>query len=311
MFVSVNPSYLCNFRCNFCYLTKEQLADAKRIELTTLDALINEIKIFKPTEELTFDLYGGEISSLPDDYVLALLDLLYKYTHEPVRITTNLARVPSYLYDARIDIAVSYDGTARQDSALVKENMKVLGSKKPYNILTLVSKKLITQGFPRLFLEELMTLPNIQSLEYKSYSKNQANQHKVSFLDFEKYMKKVIESYEILEPYYNLNNLDLLEAVIRNEHNAFSDDHIYITPNGQYAVLEFDENDNELFTEFNFFTQYLNWCDKEKLDVMSNSYCMSCEYFGKCLSEHLREVKDISESCNGFKGLIDWYKDAK
>ncbi len=30
--VSVNPSYFCNFRCDFCYLTEEQLSDQKKIE---------------------------------------------------------------------------------------------------------------------------------------------------------------------------------------------------------------------------------------------------------------------------------------
>ena len=27
--VSINPSYFCNFRCDFCYLTSEQLGDQK------------------------------------------------------------------------------------------------------------------------------------------------------------------------------------------------------------------------------------------------------------------------------------------
>ncbi len=33
MIVSINPSYFCNFRCDFCYLTKEQLGDQKRISI--------------------------------------------------------------------------------------------------------------------------------------------------------------------------------------------------------------------------------------------------------------------------------------
>jgi len=41
--VSVNPSYLCNFRCDFCYLTEEQLSDQKKIELEKLDDLLSQI----------------------------------------------------------------------------------------------------------------------------------------------------------------------------------------------------------------------------------------------------------------------------
>ena len=56
------------------------------------------------------------------------------------------------------------------------------------------------------------------------------------------------------------------------------------------------------------FEKYLQWTDREKLRVKKNKFCNSCEYFGNCLSEHLREVKNLDNSCNGFKFLLDWYK---
>jgi hypothetical protein len=60
--------------------------------------------------------------------------------------------------------------------------------------------------------------------------------------------------------------------------------------------------------EYNTFEEYLQWTEKEKQRVQRNKFCSNCEYFGKCLSEHLREVKDLQNSCNGFKLLLDWYK---
>jgi hypothetical protein len=57
--------------------------------------------------------------------------------------------------------------------------------------------------------------------------------------------------------------------------------------------------------------QYEDWVQREKGRVAANGYCGTCEYFGKCLSEHLREVKDMTNSCNGFKGLLDWYKNER
>jgi hypothetical protein len=100
----------------------------------------------------------------------------------------------------------------------------------------------------------------------------------------------------------------LIESVLDKTRNSFSDDHIYITPEGKYGVLEFDLNDNEFFLEYNTLEEYWQWCEKEKHRVGLNKYCSSCEYYGNCLSEHLREVKSLEESCNGFKHLIDWYK---
>jgi len=60
--VSINPSYFCNFRCRFCYLTPEQLGDQKRIDLRDLDRLLEEIT--KHREIDWIDLYGGEIGAL-------------------------------------------------------------------------------------------------------------------------------------------------------------------------------------------------------------------------------------------------------
>ncbi len=37
--------------------------------------------------------------------------------------------------------------------------------------------------------------------------------------------------------------------------------------------------------------------------------CRSCEFYGKCLTEHYRYVKDLNNSCNGYKFLIEWYRE--
>ena len=47
----------------------------------------------------------------------------------------------------------------------------------------------------------------------------------------------------------------------------------------------------------------------EKERVNKNPYCSKCSYLGSCLSEHLRDVKDLTYSCNGFKHLLDWYNE--
>ena len=56
MIVSVNPTYFCNFRCDFCYLTPEELGNQKQISLNKLDELLSQVQNFEQ-----IDLYGGEI----------------------------------------------------------------------------------------------------------------------------------------------------------------------------------------------------------------------------------------------------------
>ena len=66
MIISLNPTYLCNFKCDFCYLTPTQLADKNKINLGDLDKRLSEVSKVVPIEYV--DLYGGEISVLGDDY---------------------------------------------------------------------------------------------------------------------------------------------------------------------------------------------------------------------------------------------------
>jgi hypothetical protein len=127
----------------------------------------------------------------------------------------------------------------------------------------------------------------------------------VSFKDYEEFVKQWIASP--VEKKFDFINEYLIQDVLDKKGNSFSDDHVYITPSGRWAVLEFDLNDKEYFLEYDTFDQYLIWTRLEKERVANNKFCNSCEYYGHCLSEHLREVKDLDNSCNGFKLLIDWY----
>ena len=47
------------------------------------------------------------------------------------------------------------------------------------------------------------------------------------------------------------------------------------------------------------------WTQKEKEDNVSD-ICRTCDYYGKCLTEHYRYVKDLINGCNGYKGLLDY-----
>lgn len=309
MFISVNPSYLCNFRCSFCYLTKEQLADTKKIELDQLMGLLYEIKHYKSEEEFIFDLYGGEISILPDDYVDSLISILSLFTREPIRITTNLSRIPLYFYDERVQIAVSYDMNARERHGAVYNNMWRFGENKQFDILMLASKQLM-EWDPAEILKSLNYLPGLRSIEVKPYSPNQANKHEITNRDFELFMEKLITVYRghPIQQSVSLQNINQILSVLRSERSSFSDDHVYITPSARFALLDFDTRDQEFFLEVEGFAEVLDWQSMEKHRVSANPGCSSCDYYGRCLSEHLRPTDGTGESCSGFKGLIKWYE---
>jgi sulfatase maturation enzyme AslB (radical SAM superfamily) len=297
--LSINPWYFCNFKCDFCYLTKEQLDDKTLLPLDVLEERL--IEIISHRKIAMVDLYGGEVALLPLDYVQGLKQLLHTYGIYDINIITNLSVVNEITTDPDFYISVSYDFDAREKHELVFRNMTQL--QRPFSILMLASKNLVEKNVPEM-IETLNLLQNLQSVEIKPYSPNQANQDTVYYTQFEEFVKYFLQ---YTNKRFQFVNEHLLQTVLDKSRNAFSDDHVYITPSGKYGVLEFDLNDNEFFLEYDSLEEYFKWCESEKSRVTRNKYCKNCEYYGNCLSEHLREVKSLEHSCNGFKNLIDWY----
>lgn len=298
MILSINPTYYCNFRCDFCYLTKEQLSDKKLLSLDLLHRRLSDITQYRTIEKV--DLYGGELGLLPINYWNGLIQLLHMYGIEDINLNTNLSMINEITCDERVYTSVSYDFEAREDHLRVFRNMALLG--KPFSILMLASPNLILKDTDEI-VNFFNTLNNLESVEVKPYSPNQANQYNVPYTLYEEFVKKLILNNERK---FEVSNEHLLEDVINGSRNSFSDDHVYITPSGRYGVLEFDENDNEYFQEYETIEEYFKWCSREKQRVSNNKFCNSCSYYGKCLSEHLRDVKSIENSCNGFIKLIEW-----
>lgn len=303
MNISINPSYFCNFRCNFCYLTPEQLADQKKIELTRLDQMLSEVR--QHSEIKWIDLYGGEIGALKKDYFYGLRDVIRNHYADKINIITNFSMLHSGFFEEDFNLSVSYDFEAREKSDLVWQNL--MRSEVPVALLILASPTVLTTDVDYM-INMINCCSAIESVEIKPYSTNQANALPVTHRDFEQHIIKWLSS-NVLKKFEFVNE-HRIEDSLSKTYNAFSSDHIYITPNGKFAVLDFDLNDNELFTELDNFDQYLEWSCNEKNRYIS-SICKQCDHYGHCLTEHYRYVKDLTNGCNGHQYLLNWYKNGR
>ena len=297
--VSINPSYFCNFRCDFCYLTTEQLRDQKKIPLGMLDQRLKEISKVRKIDWV--DLYGGEIGALKKDYFYGLKNVIRKYYNDKINIITNLSMLHEGFFENDFYLGVSYDFEAREKSDLVYNNM--FYSSVPIAVLILASEKVLKMNVNDM-IQKMNLCSSIESVEIKPYSINQANAQSVTHKDFELFVQKWIES-PIIKKFDFINEGNIIRS-LKKEYNAFSNNHVYITPNGNFAVLEFDKNDKEYFLELNSIKEYVKWAEQEPINNVSD-ICRKCKYYGHCLTEHYRYVKDLDNGCNGYKGLLDYY----
>jgi len=301
--VSLNPTYLCNFRCTFCYLTPAQLGDKTTTLLSTISSRLNEISRYKIITHI--DLYGGEVSLLPTDYLNQLKMIIREYYQGPISVITNFNKIIDFFQHNDIDVSVSWDYKCRERWDVVLRN--IVQFSKPVHVLMLASKCMVHWHDDDIKIANyiLSTVRNIKSVEIKPYSTNQANQDYVSFTNYETFIHRWMTLTSDHE--YEFVNETQIKQSLNKQRNAWSDDHVYITPSGKFAVLEFDENDNEFFLELDDFKQYQQWAKLEKVRVRNNKFCGQCHYLGHCLSEHLRNVKSLNNSCNGFRYLLDGY----
>ena len=296
--LSINPTYLCNLRCDFCYLTSTQLSDVKKLDIDRLDEMLAAVDVINHV-----DLYGGEISTLPEKYQVHLLNTIRKYYSGDININTNLIKVSPLLSELGVITSVSFDGPARERWEVTLSNMAMLTQ--PFAVLVLCSPKVLEFGAQSLY-DILSGFSNLMSVEIKPYSSNQSNDLGVSYVEFEEYVKEWI--YLSNGAQFNFQNIDRLTETTSGRYSAYSDDHVYITPEGKYAVLEFDLNDNEYFLQLDSMDEVANWAKNERVKVSTSSYCSGCEYLGKCLTEHYRHVDNVHNSCNGFYSLIKWWE---
>lgn len=304
MIVSLNPLYGCNFRCEFCYLTPRQLSDLSLLDLTKLDTVLAEISSNTPIQHI--DLYGGEIGILPEEYYYQMKTVIRRYYSGTINIITNLSRIRQFFLDDDVSLSVSWDYDCRERHENVYRNMCRID--KDLHILMLAGKCLIQKNVDEI-ITVLNFINNVKSVEIKPYSTNQANQHSVSHSNFEEFIKRWITSP--LEKNFDFLNEEKIQRSLTKSYSAWSNDHVYITPSGNLAVLEFDNNDNEFFLSLNSYQEYVDWTIKEQQKVKSNSFCNQCEFLGNCLTEHYRDVKSMDNSCNGYQSLLRWYANEK
>lgn len=293
--LSIAPTYLCNMDCSFCYLSRDQRRSKAFANLVGLSDVLGYIRQHRTIEHI--DLYGGEIALLPEDYLNELVDLAKSHmgANGVVNVITNYLKVNPVLLRPDIDLSVSFDFKGREKYEQVYNNL--VHSSKPFSVLMLASPEMLETPID-LVVSAFNNLKRLRSVEVKPYSANQFNQHTVPDQEFEEF---IIKLYEHPRRSFKLVNADWAYDCISDNYNAYSDNHLYITPENKLAVLDFDVEDKEYFRVMETFEDYLQWSADEKTKVQSLPHCSSCPWLGKCMTEHYKT------SCSGYPNLLNYF----
>jgi hypothetical protein len=95
--------------------------------------------------------------------------------------------------------------------------------------------------------------------------------------------------------------LNLIDLIFKPRKNSIPN----TSDNLEYKVLVSFENPEDGKPLLKVANNFIS-LEKEKQSL--SPICQSCPFKGHCLTEHYRYVRDLTNSCNGYRGLLEYYE---
>lgn len=266
--ISINPTYNCNFSCQFCYLkglNKETFLD--------LNILKNQLKDLSLNYNIQYiDIYGGEIFLLDDQYLKKLIHIIKQYVKK-IYIVTNLSIEKDWIFSSKeIDISASWDYKFRNFDIL--NNLKEF-SKKYDRKFTLILTHPNLVNYKKEIVDILNNLDVNFSINLKSYYKTKNTTLNLNFENFQKFA---------LYLYSNLKkDIPIILDINKQEYK-----HIFISPQNKIQQIHYFNNEQ-------FFSS--------NLQQKQFSECFICKFYNNCLKQH--EFIKTQYDCCGHKKLLE------
>lgn len=238
----VYPTFLCPYSCAFC-LTKDK---------NSLNEFLDIFKLrdFLEKNASKFDkikISGGEPMSINYDYFNELVDTLKEFNTNII-VSSYPVELKNYRDD--IEYEFSYDFLARPRALEVWENL--LNFPKKFDVKVLVSPQILKTFHPNVILNKLSILPNINTVEFKEYYRNETTMWNLNSLVYDKFIKLVLSS-QLNVPFINLNKekMRFLNGKTSKANESFFEEEYCLLPNNKLYVQQFNENDISYFKEIN------------------------------------------------------------
>ena len=306
MILHVMPTYSCNINCGYCYLgnLRKEYKIINKIELNSalskVDTLIANGTL---RENIThIDIYGGDIFEIPVSYLKCSIikPLLDRYQEASVNIvgigndrtpfvTDLLMRDLIDEYGERVSWSVSYN-KERPNNKKTLQTLSML-QYQPKDALVVLFPRNIKD--PKEYLKELNALhvDYITFLQYFPSNKN-SQYATISYEEFNSMMIKLLHEYFSNRKDYKfkIDNINDLNDVINGNYNVYTDEAIFINPNGQLGFIDYKEfggNIVEYYKSFDKLADIAVFLDQER--KLYEKSCKDCIRFNHCYPEHLNK----------------------
>lgn len=261
--LTIYPSFLCPFKCSFCFGNQENFS------------LLNtqQLEIFLNSHSKDFDkiyISGGEPMALNKLYFDELIDTIKKY-NQNIFIKTYPYSLTNYRDD--VEYIISYDFLARPTALSIWTN--IMNFPKQFDMEMLLTPTLF-KYHPNSIFQKLALLPNLKSVELKPYFKNSITTWNINETMVEKFISAWISS-KLNVKFLNVNKEYILSLLnqptklkyeISNNLNILPDGLLYEDYFNEYDIHSFKKIETSKIKNYkqnipesyNFYsTKILNW----------------------------------------------------
>lgn len=277
----------------------------KRAEKRYIDLkqLVKQIyKIEKQYRISSFTLYGGETSLLGFTFFEQIYQILSPIA--PICIITNLSNVEYCRAVYRFPNVQVGTSVNQERDYYIETIQKLMQLDIPIDITSVVTPSVLKKD-PKTLLDEYQCIG--RNIEFIQYSKSQNNrfQYNISNREYADFINQIVDVYESGSYTFQLENIERIKAAIQGKYNPTMENLIFITPNNQFASIQYDEENREYFKKHKSLSSWQQDCLQEKR--LYATKCYSCKYYGHCLAEHIRDWNPEDECC-GMKGILEHYE---
>lgn len=290
MIISVIPTWICNRNCNYCFVGNLR-KDSAVLNLNVLKNILDTIP------DITgFNVFGGEISLLNDDYLISLNQLLKEYTNN-ITVNTNLSSMKCFDIFDNVSVSINKERVDYQDNIDLLKQID-----KPFSISTVVFNNY--RDIDKKELLDSYNMKNCINVTFMEYSPIKKHNVLVDNEVYDDFLIDIIKIYNNGNYNYSISNIGDLESCIIHNYNPKMTSNLYINPQGKIGVVIYDKDGYESFKWFDNYNEYQIECINE--EFRQEELCNNCIFNGRCYAEHLSPYK-----CLGHKKLIEWYRSIK